>query len=341
MNQGIYGFPFTLASSNIISITEFDASGTYTIPPEAEELEILLVGAGGGGGGGARGNGTATLVGGGGGGAGGAITYTKIHTNDLKGRSNLNITIGGGGAGGFGRNIINLLNGASAGTVAQAGGNSYITIANYSGFIIQAVGGGGGGGGATASAAGAAAGGAARNFLISTAPTAMEPGAVGSSTLEDIPGITYSSFRSNGGAGGGSPTSTTVALTGGSIKVARYNSNTTDPIAINLFFAGPSFDGITAAVGGSINSGNINGKGKNGSELYNNSAGMYLFGGFGGAGGGAGNTVGGGDGGDGYRGGGGGGGGGVRALSNLALNQIPSGTGGKGGNGYCRIIARR
>lgn len=344
MNQGIYGFPFALATSSIISITDFDASGTYTIPSEASELEVLLVGGGGGGGGGARSNGTGTIFGGGAGGGGGAVTYVRFYTKDLQGRNTLNITIGQGGQGGSGRFLFQTQNGASAGTVATSGGNSYITIPNYAGFIIQAIGGAGGGAGATANAAGAAAGGVGRNFLIASTPAAMESGAVGSSTSQNQAGLTYSSFRSNGGAGGGSPTSTTVALTGGSIKVARFNSTTTDPLVLNLFFAGPSFDGFTAAPGGRINGGNTVGKGTDGINLYKTSAGTYLFGGFGGAGGGAGNTVGGGNGGDGYRGGGGGGGGGVLALgiaAGLALNQVPSGTGGNGGNGYCRIVARR
>ena len=324
MNQGIYGFPSTLATSSIISITEFDASGTYTIPSDAAEIEILLVGGGGGGG-------------------GGGIVYQRVQVKDLFGRNNLNITIGAGGAGGVGRSdAIATANSGSAGTVAQAGFPSFITIPNYNGFVIQTMAGNGGGAGTTPNQAGAAVGGAGRSSLIASL-VAMESGAPGSSTSVTAPGITYSTFRSNGGAGGGSATSTTASLPGGSIKIESILTNTTNPIALNLNFAGITLDGITASWGGAPNGASLgDGKGQDGIFLYKNSAGFLLFGGFGGAGGGGANTVGAGNGGDGYRGGGGGGGGGVRTVATtLSTGQVPSGSGGKGGNGYCRIIARR
>ena len=82
MNQGIFGFPTTLSGS-VISVSEFDASGTYTIPEEITSLEILLVGGGGGGGGGARSTGTNTISGGGGGGSGGGIVHQIFYKSEF------------------------------------------------------------------------------------------------------------------------------------------------------------------------------------------------------------------------------------------------------------------
>jgi len=341
MNQGIYGFPSTLSTSSIISITEFDASGTYSIPTEATELEILLVGGGGGGGGGARAAGAPGTFnrGGGAGGAGGGFVHTVIQTKDLQGRNTLIITIGQGGAGGAGRAAALGLNASEVGTVATAGGSSTITMQNFSGFVIYAVGGGGGGAGTVPSNPGAAAAGANRNSLATGSVFAMDVAAVGSSSTEP-PSLTYTSFRSNGGAGGGSATSTTTGFPGGSIRIDR--NGVLNPLVLNLQFGGPTFDGLTAAYGGIVSGGTLGaGKGTDGIQLYKTSAGTYLFGGVGGAGGGAANTDGAGNGGNGYRGGGGGGGGGVHAATALSANQVPSGSGGNGGNGYCRIIARR
>lgn len=344
MNQGIFGFPSPTPSSSIISIAEFDSSGTYTIPSDASEIEILLVGGGGGGGGGGRVAGTpATLSSGGGaGGGGGGIVYQKIQTKDLVGRYNLNISIGSGGAGGLGRAQAITLNTNQTGQVGSPGSNSTITITNYSGFLIHAIGGAGGAAGTVPIATGAVLGGVARSSLIG-AIVANESGGAGSFSVEVTP-VIYSSFRSNGGAGGGSANSTTTCFPGGSIILQSLT--TANPIGLNLLYAGgvagTTLDGITASFGGVINGGTLGtGKGQDGSLMYKTSAGHYLFGGFGGAGGGGANSVGAGNGGDGYRGGGGGGGGGVRTATALNANEVPSGAGGRGGNGYCRIIARR
>lgn len=342
MNQGIYGFPNTLATSGIISITDFDASGTYTIPSDAVEIEILLVGGGGGGGSGGRSSGTSTANrGGGGGGSGGGLVYQKIQVKDLAGRNNLIITIGAGGFGGLSRSTSLTINTSEPGAGGFAGANSIVTISNYPGFLLQAGAGGGGGAGLTAAAAGSGSA-PARNFLIAAAPSAMEPGGFGSSTVEVQTGLTYSSFRSSGGAGGGSVTGTpgNTPLPGGSIKISRINTST-DPLSFNLLFSGITLSGFTALYGGQINGGSFGGKGDDGFSMHRSSAGSYLFGGFGGAGGGGATATGGGNGGDGYRGGGGGGGGGVYSSTVLGAGQLPSGAGGNGGNGFCRIIARR
>jgi hypothetical protein len=234
------------------------------------------------------------------------------------------------------------------GAVGTAGGFSRVSNAiiqageSINDFVMTATGGGGGGPGAAPSAGGAAPGGGVRNFLIASQPSAMQPGAVGSYSTEagnlSGPHVNYVNFRFNQGAGGGSATATTTAFRGGSINI---NPVTTEVSVININYDGLTYGGITAGYGGEINLGNINGKGSDGQSLYKLGAGFQYFPGFGGAGGGAANTVGGGNGGDGYRGGGGGGGGGVRSATTLALNQVPSGAGGRGGNGYCRIIARK
>ena len=341
MNQGIFGFPTTLSGS-VISVSEFDASGTYTIPEEITSLEILLVGGGGGGGGGARSTGTNTISGGGGGGSGGGIVHQIFYKSELQNIRNLIITIGLGGVGGPSRTQAQTLNTGQAGGVGQPGGNSYVTTSENPLFVMGVQGGGGGGAGTTPTAAGAAAGGSARNFYIASTPTAMAPGALGSATVDTNasgPDVQYVNFRFNIGAGGGSATTTTNAFRGGAVRIAPSTYN--DPQVVNMKYAGITLEGITAAYGGSINSGNTAGKGEDGQSLYRLSSGSQYFSGFGGAGGGAANTVGGGNGGRGYRGGGGGGGGGVRSSVALSANQVPSGAGGDGGNGYCRIIARK
>jgi len=351
MNQGIFGFPTPVAGS-IISITEFDASGTYTIPDEATSLEILLVGGGGGGGSGARAAGTNTTSGGGGGGSGGGFVHQVFYKNDYRYIKNLNITIGAGGAGGVARTAaITVANSGQGGAVASPGGfsrvqNSVVITEPINDFILTAPGGGGGGAGAPPTPAGAAVGGEARNFFIGGTPDTLQLGAVGSVSTDNStsittpgPNVAYTNIRFNQGAGGGSATSTTTALSGGSIQISPP---TTIPSVISMNYAGLTYGGITAGYGGPINSGNIGGKGADGIELYKLGSGSQYFSGFGGGGGGGANSVGGGNGGNGYRGGGGGGGGGIRSPNaTLAAGEVPAGAGGRGGNGYCRIIARK
>jgi hypothetical protein len=352
MNQGIFGFPTSVAGS-IISITEFDASGTYTIPDEATSLEILLVGAGGGGGAGGRSVGTSTISGGGGGGGGGGFVHQLFYKNYYKGIKNLNVTIGSGGGGGSSNFAAVNLNVGNQGNAGQAGGFSRVQNANsnttttINDFVLTAPGGNAGNGGTTPVAngptTGAGSGGSGRNFFIAALPTAMQSGAAGSVSTEtgtNGPHVNYVNFRSNQGAGGGSATTTTTSFPGGSIEILAPLAEVS---VISINYAGLTYGGLTAGYGGPINSGNVNGKGTDGVELFKLGigAGSQYFSGFGGAGGGAANTVGAGNGGNGYRGGGGGGGGGVRSATALALTQVPSGAGGRGGNGYCRIIARK
>lgn len=340
MNSGIFGFPTPLTGS-ILSITEFDASGTYTIPEEASSIEFLLVGGGGGGGSGRRAAGTPTtvLAGGGGGGSGGGLTHHIVYKNQIKNIRNLIITIGVGGAGALSASGTVNAGANNPGVAGGAGGNSFVTSQENKLFIISASGGLGGNGGTTPNtAAGSAAGGAARNYFISAIPLAMVAGGNGSANSlaggANGPNLQYNNFRSNGGCGGGSSTSATTSFAGGSISVPdnRY----TEPFAINFNYVLGS--GLTIVSGGNANLGNIDGAGQDGILAYTNSMGFEFFSGIGGGGGGAANNLGGGNGGNGYRGGGGGGGGGFHSAT-TTTNR--SGNGGKGGNGYCRIIARK
>lgn len=335
MNQGIYGFPSTtgIALPNIISITEFDANASYTIPPTAASLQILLIGGAGGGGGGAGGNGTNAS--GGGAGSGGSIIYVDCLVVDDLPSTTLNVTIGAGGAGGgSGTNTRSATNGGP-------GGNSSISMSGFPGLFIRAQGGGGGAtSGAAPSAAGVAAGGAGKisNFgFVSVTNSSGQNGGSSNIPMSTIGCIIFDA-RNNNGAGGGSSVSGTIATTGGSIEIATNATVTSSPILyhLNLPLVGAAF-GITAALGGQINAGPTLGAGQNGTFMIGTSL-KLLGGGIGGAGGGASNsatvTLGGGNGGNGFRGGGGGGGGAARVAT------VPGGTGGNGGNGYCCIVAK-
>lgn len=336
MNQGLYGFPSTIgiAASNIVSITEFDASGTYSIPSNAETLEILLIGGGGGGAGGAGAN--AAAASGGAAGSGGSVVYiNSLVVQDLP-TMTLNISIGTGGlGGGSGLNSV-----ARQPTAGGAGGTSTITMRSIPGFLIRALGGAGGSviTNGTAPTALGSAGGAGRSSSIGFLQTTNTSGQNGGISTVPMPSHVVFDARNNNGAAGGSTTTATSAATGGSIEIATTNNNTNSPIAyhINLPLVGSAI-GITAVYGGAINAGPTLGAGQNAQYMIGTS--LKVFGGgLGGAGGGASNsatvTLGGGNGGNGWRGGGGGGGGASRN------NAVPGGSGGNGGNGYCCIIAR-
>jgi len=336
MNQGLYGFPSTIGvvTPNIISITEFDVSSTYSIPYNCESLQILLIGGGGGGGGGGSGNNVATNSGGGGGGGGGSVVYQECLITDNLGGTTLVITIGAGGFGGTRGTA------GGAGSAGAPGSQSTITVRGRPGFFMRAIGGPAGLGGTTPTVNGAALGGAGRISSINGAQVTNTSGSNGSWTLgTNDSGWTGTNYyivdmRSNGGAGGGSPLSNTTATKGGSIeRVDAATVNTPIVYDMNTTILIGSTAGVTAAFGGNTGGG-LTGIGQNGQYMIANSLRVFA-GGIGGAGGGGSNRVSGSPGGNGYRGGGGGGGGGGRAAT-----AIPGGTGGNGGNGYCVIIAR-
>jgi len=357
MNFGIYGFPSTygLATSSIISITEFDASGTYVIPANASYLQILLIGGGGGGGGGAQSGNPGTFpYGGGGGGAGGGIVYFECLVSELGTGTRLNIQIGEGGPGGARgsgstNTAVNLGAGNGLGTV---GSSSSITIPGRPGFYIRAIGGGAASGNATNGAFGSAPAGGIRTSSFNGVPMSNLPGANGSWSTTIANGqvanagwtgtyVYIQDQRSNGGAAGGSVISATSAAFGGSIEVLNLDQRTTGtqvPVIYDIIFSalGASGQGITAVYGGLT--GNVVGgsdsraNGGNGIMIFSSM--KHIGGGAGGGGGGASVVGNAGNGGNGYRGGGGGGGGGCRGTGFFG------GTGGIGGNGYCCIVAR-
>jgi hypothetical protein len=338
MNFGIYGFPSTygLATSSIISITEFDASGTYVIPANASILQILLIGGGGGGGGGQH-NTASAPRGGGAPGSGGSIVYQEFLVSELGTGTRLNIQIGQGGNGGSRGN-------ASNGGLGSVGSSSIITIPGRPGFYIRALGGAAGGGGATPVATPAAAGGAARRSYFNGVQIDNATPPSGSISVS-IANSGYTGYfvyvqdqRSNGGAAGGNVVTTSTAQWGGSIEVQTETNSTGQtvnlPVIYDVFFSvlGPSGQGITLGYGGSTNGTPAQTKGQDGGMIFSS---MKQFGGgFGGAGGGASVIVNGGNGGNGYRGSGGGGGGAAFGTG------LSGGTGGNGGNGYCCIVAR-
>lgn len=339
MNSGIFGFPSRtgLAASNIISITEFDASGSYSIPLNAATLEILLIGGGGGGAGGSNSNNNNAS--GGGGGAGGSIVYVDCLVIEDLPSTTLNVSIGIGGLGGS-SGLANNGVAVRQTTSGQPGGNSLISMAGTPGLLLKAQGGEGGSAASVLvapSAAGTSRGGAGRvsNLKFITA-TNDSGGAGGLNTTTPItPIVVYHARNNAGAAGGSSPSAAVPAITGGSIEIASNSTPTINSIIthVNLSLVGQTA-GITAAYGGRINAGPTLGAGQNGTQMIGSSL-KSFGGGIGGAGGGASsNNAGGGNGGDGYRGGGGGGGGASRS------NNVPGGTGGRGGNGYCCIVAR-
>lgn len=343
MNFGIYGFPSTygLATSSIISVTEFDASGTYVIPANASVLQILLIGGGGGGGGGQH-NAASAPRGGGAPGSGGSIIYQEFLVSELGAGTRLNIQIGqGGNPGNRGA--------ASAGGLGGVGSSSIVTIPGRPGFYMRALGGAAGGGGATPAGtppAGSAAGGTARRSYFNGVQidNAIPPnGSQNAATTVINTGWTghfvyVQDQRSNGGAAGGGVVTTTAAQLGGSIEVQTETNSSGQtvnlPVIYDVFFSvlGPSGQGITLGYGGSTNGTPTQTKGQDGGMIFSSM--KHFGGGFGGAGGGASVLVNGGNGGNGYRGSGGGGGGAAFGTG------LSGGTGGAGGNGYCCIVAR-
>lgn len=332
MNEGLYGFS-TTSGLGVLSVTEFDSSGTYVIPKKAKTLQIILVGGGGGGCGG-RCSAAGTAASGGPAGSGGGINVQELLVSDFVNVSTLNITIGSGGAGGAASST------TGGGTLGAIGGNSYITTnESNSYFIIQAPGGQVYTGTAATIAAAAITTGLAGNrqnlfgTYLSPASGILTTGTSVNAASLNITITTPFTHCLAGGPGGSASTGAGVAFPGASIVLAATPSNAQTviiPYAYDVYQSASQPGTSTIVAGGAINLGAIAGKGEDGKMLSRR---MRLIGvGSGGAGGGGATTVGAGNGGNGYRGGGGGGGGGGRVVA--------SGAGGNGGNGYCCIIAR-
>ena len=327
MNNGLYGFPSSNYGSSVISVTEFDSSGTYIIPNGAKRLWIMLIGGGGGGGSGARlGSGTNTF--GGGGGAGGTINTGYYFVNAI-GASLESIAVANPGftPGSWARSLVIVIGaGGNAGTAITAdstngnpggaGNPSTVTLSGTPGFMMYSSGGNAGSGGTNTSGAA----GAGQQMLINGIPVAttyLTTGAQGQALANGNP-ITVSQYANTGGAGGGGINTANGSFNGGSINAA---SNAIISAINNPFIVR----------GGTIKSGGLAASSTSQPFQPLTIAGPYTPG-LGGQGGGASTTTAANNGGGGYRGGGGGGGGGSR-------NTFNSGAGGIGGNGYCVIVA--
>ena len=357
MNNGFFGFPSS-TDTNIISVKEYDTSGTYAIPSNAKRIMIFAVGGGGGGGGGVRRVATSGSAGGAGGNAG-CYVLTELPIKAFANIKTLSIIIGAGGVGGIGATADSASPAAST-----PGGNTEVRVPGKNAPILMAggnVGGGGGlGTGLSSNPVSATSVGISILFghpfgqvsdrvdslglspmgsgypIVSYALDKIGgAGGYSSGTSGTNSGVTGGSIRliscfECGGAGGGSLHSNTAAGAGGSITALR----STDLIAAERYystFTSTNFDaGSTYCAGGLPNGGTA---GESGNTLINPDA-MFSSG-VGGAGGGGGATGAGnraGNGGNGYRGGGGGGGGG-------SANGVSAGNGGNGGNGYVKILA--
>ena len=310
MNNGLFGFPSGVGLTPL-SVSEFDASGSYIIPSRATSIAILAVGGGGGGGGGGRrASGTASF--GGGGGGGGSIVYQefRLESLDLKPGTTLLITIGAGGTAGAGA-----ITDTTSGFPAGFGTNTTIGVTGKPGLLIVASGGNPGSGGSNISGTA----GSASNRMIFGLTVSAGGGGGGGTNLGGT-GVTITTPYINGGAGGGGVSTTPAVGSGGSISLPAFNTLNVTTVEYAR--------SANILVGGSVNT-------ATGPRHANTTVGGLLgrySPGFGGAGGGGGQTTSANSGSNGYRGGGGGGGGG-------ALNTIPTGSGGSGGNGYVVIWA--
>jgi hypothetical protein len=324
MNPGFNGFP--IQTSDIISVVEFDYTGNYIVPKNTKALSIYLVGAGGGAGGG-RNSALGTNAFGAGGGGGGVVIqgYYPLVQLGLQENDGLFVVIGRGGSGGTGSSTTN-----TNGTNGSPGGASRIfkisTSFNYpssnsQGILFQ-VGGGAQSGGATNG--GGFGAGNNSNLIngILIAPN-FAPGGISVTTAStNIP--SFLNFALNGLGGGGV---NTLGVACHSFKV-RTLSNAFGILQSNPLLNHGFVDfGFVPEHTNGLNARQI----VTGYPETTMWGGKYGYGWFGGGGGG-GSTANAGNGGDGWRGSGGGGGGGC-------LAGFKAGDGGKGGNGYCLIIA--
>lgn len=326
MNEGLFGFPSS-TSAKIISIAEFETSGTYSVPAGTQWLEIYAIGAGGGGGSGRRGALSIARYAGGAGQSGTYVIDTvSLIDLQMKVGSEISVIIGAGGTGGA---VVSIND--TSGNAGNSGGATKLLKQGFSNEFLTALGGAGGNGGSTTSGSG---GSFIRNYFMRGSPTLIGSG--GSASIGAVAdynmGTGFSGSGPTGtycphGAAGGSISTANTAYAGGNVI---FNTSAT-----RLTFALSSSTSTTIVAGSAANTAQ---KGENGIRsflLYGSMRTGAPFGfGYGGAGGGAGATTNAGDGGDGYRGGGGGGGG-------ASLNGFNSGAGGRGGNGYCCIIAWR
>ncbi len=255
---------------------------SWTMPPLANVVRVLMIGGGGGGGGGGLQTSGATL--GGGGGGGGAYCDAVFRAIDLP--STVTVTVGAGGNGGAGSTT----NGAT-GASGSAGANTTF------GAYAEARGGSGGGGG------GAGTGGGGGSLAVGLA----SGGAGGSSLSTGNPSAPAASqFSGSGGGGGGGQNSGGTLYNGaGSGATFSYYTNGTGSSggAANSGGIGTagSGGGVTCSIANTPSGGIGGGGGGAGSGGGGNGGNGGTYGG-GGGGGGMGQSVSGGTGGNGGQG---------------------------------------
>lgn len=325
MNQGLFGF----SGSNygeLISVTEFETSGSFQVPRGTRWIQFIAIGGGGGGGSGRR-SATSTTASGGGGGSSGTWFIDVISMAELQLLQNqeLRVLIGSGGSGGAARTTD-----STDGANGTAGGNTEIYRSNSPHPIIMIEGGSAGSAGTTTSSTG---GQGTSKYCFYYKTRNISQNGSGSLTSGLSPfgfGTSYATTAAfcPCGAGGGAITSANAGFAGGNIA---WTTGAATRFAIPI----PNSSTTTFATGSAVDSA---AEGQGGQITFARYGGVLTgskYGwGYGGAGGGAGLIANGGKGGDGFRGGAGGGGGASR-------NGFNSGAGGRGGDGYCCIIAWR
>lgn len=233
-----------------ITYTIFYSSGTYTVPADVTQIQILAVG-GGGGGGGPLPN-TAEGAGGGG---GGAVVLSRAMT--VTPLSVINVTVGAGGAGGTD-------NRGTSGGMSSFGG------------LTRALGGGSGGGGGSSARPGSAGGSGGGGCGLGGATGGGSP----SSPILEGEGMQAfgqyggrgGQFSPGGGGGGawetgfGNNDSEVLPAKGGNgANIIMINNISADPfLGLGIFGAGGGgggIDGSGAGWGTGGNGGGGNGAG--------------------------------------------------------------------------------
>jgi hypothetical protein len=304
MNFGFFGFPNATNPGGIISVAQYDSSGSYNIPTGTKLLYIFAISAGGGGG---AGTATGAAVAGtpGWGGGGGSYSYVLVDVDSIGGPQTLDIFIGAGGAGMAGQSA-----GIQVGLGSSAGGMTVITTSSGGDMIYLYE--------------------SNLVFMNSTPLVDQNPQGVFFSTL-----ISNQGFQSSNAA----ITLTTLADYGGGHggNVSAANAPSAGYTTVKPSSSTTQFSVPFVNYSGTIQPGGITGTATTNGGIGSDSS-VQIFGAFtpgiGGMGGGGTTFGNGGTGGMGYRGSGGGGGGSCRTPSR-------SGGGGMGGNGYVAIIAVR
>lgn len=263
----------TPAGGSAVTITDFAASGTYSIPAGATFMQIIAIGGGGGGGGGHWTSSTTANRWGGGGGGGAATSVYTYRLSDIGAAgTGLTITVGAGGTSGAG----GLTNNATAGFGGN-GGNSTVVRTSDS-FPLSRAGGGGQANGGSSTAGGT--NGTGTSGVYTGVAGGVGGNSVGGTTTQPITGCC-------GGSGGGGVNTSNLTAGG----QTAFLASTVFAPSTSTVAAGASATGIAGRPGG----GGGGGGGSNSGVGQNGGNGIY----GGGGGGGGGGTTGGGAGGTG------------------------------------------